>query len=68
MAALSNQELTDALDDIVRVLNDVQTAITKLASKKQLEQLNFINQSKIDDLLSRMTEVEAQIVVIQNLI
>lgn len=66
MPPLSNQELTDSLNDIIRVVNLIQTAITNLASKKQLEQLNFINRSDITDLQDRISAVEADIKLIKS--
>ncbi len=59
--ALTNQELTDKVEAIVKAINDIQVAITNLASKKQLEQLNFLNQREISDLKDRIAAAEADI-------
>ena len=59
--ALTNQELTDKVEAIVKAINDIQVAITNLAAKKQLEQLNFLNQREISDLKDRMAAAEADI-------
>lgn len=66
MAALTNQELTDEIKAIISLLNQVQIAITNLASQKQLIQLNFINQQAINDLKERMDAAEASLSVLKS--
>jgi hypothetical protein len=64
--ALTNQELTDKVDAIIVAINNIQVAITNLAAKKQLEQLNFLNQREISDLKDRMAAAEADIQFIKD--
>ena len=64
--ALSNQELQDRVIALEKQLTNVQVAITNLATKKQLEQLNFINQRNITDLQDRLAIVEADIASIKS--
>ena len=65
MAALSNQELTDKLDAMIKVINDIQVAMTHLAAKAQLRQLTLLNQTDINDLKNRVSSLETQIAILQ---
>lgn len=58
---LTNQELEDKVNALTKAVNDIQVAITNLASRKQLEQLNFLNQKEISELKDRLSVVEAEL-------
>lgn len=59
--------LTEArLNAIEKAINEIQIAITNLASMAQLRQLNVIKQAEINDLKERVTRLESELQVLQN--
>ena len=46
-------------------LNDLQTALNNVASKKQMKALTQIRQAEIEDLKQRVTTLESEIAVLQ---
>jgi polyhydroxyalkanoate synthesis regulator phasin len=78
--ALTNEELTaevlalkakahlfpeDRLKAIEVKLNEVQTAMNNLATKRQMKGLLNIRQSEIEDLKTRVAALEAQVAALQ---
>ncbi len=63
--ALTNQELTDRVIELEKANTTLQVTITNLASKKQLSDLNFINQRNISDIQDRLSIIEADIASIK---
>lgn len=61
MAALTNLELTDRIIELEKALTILQVAFKNLASKKQLSDLNFINQRNIKDVQDRLSISEADV-------
>jgi polyhydroxyalkanoate synthesis regulator phasin len=53
------------LTALENAVNDLQTAITNLASMAQLRQLNLIKQEEIEALQQRVADLETQIEVLQ---
>jgi polyhydroxyalkanoate synthesis regulator phasin len=53
------------LQALESALNDVQTAITNLASLAQLRQLNLIKQDEINVLKERVDKLESEIQILQ---
>jgi polyhydroxyalkanoate synthesis regulator phasin len=53
------------LTALENAVNDIQTAITNLASMAQLRQLNLIKQEEVDALKDRVADLETQIQVLQ---
>jgi len=51
---------------IEEVLNQLQTAVNNLISKKQLQQLMLIRQEEIEALKTRMTALETQVTLLQS--
>lgn len=49
-----------------KAVNDIQVAITNLASMAQLRQLNVIKQGEISALKDRVSQLESAIQVLQN--
>ena len=66
MAALTNTELTDRIVELEEALTDLQVAYSNLASRKQLSDLNLINQRNIKDLQDRLSIAEADIKFIKS--
>jgi hypothetical protein len=64
--ALSNQQLQDRVEAIETSLNDLQTAVNNLATKKQMQALVNIRQNEIIDLQDRVTSLESQIKILQS--
>ena len=62
MALTTDQRLT-ALEDALTAL---QVAIVNLASKKQLQELSLLKQQEVNDLQTRVTQLEATIQIIQD--
>lgn len=59
--------LTEArLNAIEKAINEIQVAITNLASMAQLRQLNVIKQAEINDLKERVERLESELQVLQN--
>jgi len=46
-------------------LNEIQTAINNLASRKQMKQILNLRQSEIDELKSRVAALESQVSILQ---
>ena len=61
--ALTDDQRLDALEAAVTQL---QTVITNLASKKQLQQLSLLKQKDVDDLGDRVTQLEVTVKLIQD--
>ena len=53
------------LQALESAVNDIQTAITRLASLAQLRQLNIIKQDEINALKERVETLESEIRVLQ---
>lgn len=53
------------LTALENAVNEIQTAITNLASMAQLRQLNLIKQEEIEALQQRVADLETQIEVLQ---
>lgn len=62
--------LTDAellrMQAMESLLNDWQTVVNNLASKKQMAALMLVKQTEIDALKQRVTNLETQIAVLQS--
>ena len=54
------------IETIEEVLNNANTAISNLASKKQMSQLILVKQAQIDSLTERVAALESQLQVLQN--
>jgi polyhydroxyalkanoate synthesis regulator phasin len=54
------------IDQIIDKLNQIQVVINNLATKAQLNQISYIRQTEIDDLQTRVTNLESEIAVLQN--
>jgi predicted nuclease with TOPRIM domain len=63
--ALSNQQLQDRIEAIEAAINDMQTALTNIATKQQMKSILNVRQSEIVDLQTRVTSLESQIKVLQ---
>ena len=50
---------------IEEVLNDLQTALTNVMSKQQMQQLLLLKQTEVDNLTARVSDLESQITVLQ---
>lgn len=57
----TTDDLQKDVDYIMTVLNDVQVAMTNLASKAQMRQLTLLRQQDITDLLARVAALEAEV-------
>jgi polyhydroxyalkanoate synthesis regulator phasin len=53
------------LQALESAVNEIQTAITNLASLAQLRQLNLIKQDELDALKTRVDTLESEIQVLQ---
>lgn len=62
---LTNEQLEEKIDFLTKVLNDVQVAITNLASKAQLRQLTLLKQKDIDDLKNRVEDLENEVTLLK---
>ena len=54
------------IEAIEELLNQVQIAISNLASKAQFTQFTLIRQAEIDALTTRVTALESQLALLQN--
>ena len=54
------------IETIEKLLNELQTAITNLASQQQLRQLAVLKQEEIDTLAARVTTLETQVQALQS--
>lgn len=63
--ALTTAE-TERIEAIETMLNNLQTAISNLASKQQIRQLILIKQQEIDELTARVASLESQVVILQS--
>lgn len=50
---------------IEQMLNNLQTAVRNLASKQQIRQLLLLKQTEVDNLTSRVAELEVLVAVLQ---
>lgn len=55
----------DRINAIELMLNKIQTAITNLASQKQLRSIVALKQNEINDLTSRVVALEQQVAILQ---
>jgi hypothetical protein len=46
-------------------LNDLQKAVSNLASKLQLRQLSLLKQTEVDTLIKRVDELERLMIILQ---
>lgn len=53
------------INAIELMLNKIQTAITNLASQKQLRSIVALKQNEINDLTSRVVALEQQVAILQ---
>ena len=58
---------TIRIETIEDIINKLQIAINNLASKKQMQQLLLLKQNEINSLIERITALESQITILQNL-
>lgn len=66
MATLTSDEIASSLNQIYKLLNDLQVTTTNLASKAQLKQLTLLIQKEVADHENRITSLEAQLKLIQD--
>lgn len=58
-------EETNRIIIIERKLNELQTAMTRLATISQMKQLLLLRQQEIDEMQDEITSIKAQIAVLQ---
>ena len=63
--SLNNQQLEDRIIVIEEKLNEIQTALNSLATKRQLKQLLNIRQAEIDELQQKVASLETQVAALQ---
>jgi predicted nuclease with TOPRIM domain len=64
--ALTNEQLLQRITNIELKLNEMQTAVNNLATKKQLNMSVNIRQNEITDLQARVADLEAQVQTLQS--
>jgi polyhydroxyalkanoate synthesis regulator phasin len=56
------------IETIETVVNQLQTAITRLASKQQLQQLMLLKQAEITSLTNRIAALERAVELLEDLV
>lgn len=57
---------SDRIATLETVINQLQTAVTNLAAKQQLQQLLILKQAEVDELTSRVEALERMVAILQN--
>jgi polyhydroxyalkanoate synthesis regulator phasin len=63
--ALNNAQLQERIEALELAMNDVQTALNNLVSKRQMKALLNIRQSEIDALQKQVASLQEQIAILQ---
>lgn len=63
--SLSNDQLTERILAIEEMLNDIQTALNNLVPRKEMIAYTSVRQTEINELESRVTELESQVSTLQ---
>lgn len=63
--ALTNAQLQCRVEAIELKLNEIQTALNNLCTKRQMQALLTIRQTEIDDLKLRVENLEEEIAILQ---
>lgn len=65
--ALSNAQLQARVEAIEEKLNEIQTALLNITTAAQLKASQLVRQKEIEQLKTRVTSLESQIVALQTL-
>ena len=63
--ALTNDQLLERIVIIETKLNEIQTALNNLVSRKQMKALAQLRQSEIEELKTKVATLESQVAVLQ---
>ena len=58
---LSNSQLQERLEALESIVNDLQTAVDNLATKRQLKQLLAVLRPEISDLSSQVDQIRQMV-------
>jgi len=62
--SLTNDQLLDRIVLLEGMLNDIQTALNNLATRRMVKNLSSVRQDEIDDLQARVTSLESQVALL----